>query len=179
MQGFNGLGMHLGNLARLSDAETRSISAENPTGDKGKGAMAEADPNGPGMVLLRLVTRNLLATRVEDPEPEVLCRGVRSFDLMYHDGTDWQEDWDSAEHDNTLPRAVLITLELLPEDGEQAGVSRHHARMLYGPDGWMLEDLDSTNGTFLNGKQVMPGLRVRVHAGDVVRFGMLTLIFYE
>ncbi|NUP09373.1 MAG: DUF2961 domain-containing protein [Polyangiaceae bacterium] len=36
---FNGLGMHLGNLSRLSDAESRSISAENPTGEKGKGAM--------------------------------------------------------------------------------------------------------------------------------------------
>ena len=37
---FNGLGMSLGNLARMSDAETRSISAENPTGEKGKGGMA-------------------------------------------------------------------------------------------------------------------------------------------
>ena len=37
---FNGPGMSLGNLARLSDAETRSISAENPTGAKGRGGMA-------------------------------------------------------------------------------------------------------------------------------------------
>ncbi len=37
---FNGLGMHLGNLARLSHARTRSISAENPDGAKGKGGMA-------------------------------------------------------------------------------------------------------------------------------------------
>ena len=37
---FNGLGMNMGNLARLSDAETRSISAENFTGEKGKGGMA-------------------------------------------------------------------------------------------------------------------------------------------
>ena len=34
---FNGLGLHLGNLSRLSTAETRSISAENPTGEKGCG----------------------------------------------------------------------------------------------------------------------------------------------
>jgi hypothetical protein len=40
MAGFNGLGMHLGNLARLSSARTRSISAENFTGEKGKGGMA-------------------------------------------------------------------------------------------------------------------------------------------
>lgn len=37
---FNGLGMHLGNLSRLSNALTRSISAENFTGEPGKGGMA-------------------------------------------------------------------------------------------------------------------------------------------
>lgn len=37
---FNGLGVHLGNLSRLSDAETRSISPENFSGRKGKGGMA-------------------------------------------------------------------------------------------------------------------------------------------
>lgn len=40
MISFNGLGMHLGNLARLSKARTRSISPENFTGEKGKGGMA-------------------------------------------------------------------------------------------------------------------------------------------
>jgi len=40
MKKFNGTGMHLGNLSRLSDAQTRSISAENPTGEKGRAAMA-------------------------------------------------------------------------------------------------------------------------------------------
>jgi hypothetical protein len=37
---FNGLGMHLGNLARLSAAQTRSISPENFSGAKGQGGMA-------------------------------------------------------------------------------------------------------------------------------------------
>ncbi|NLB96150.1 MAG: DUF2961 domain-containing protein [Armatimonadetes bacterium] len=40
MAGFNGLGMHLGNLARLSSARSRSISPENFTGEKGMGGMA-------------------------------------------------------------------------------------------------------------------------------------------
>ena len=40
MERFNGLGMGLGALARLSDAETRSISAENPAGEKGRGGIA-------------------------------------------------------------------------------------------------------------------------------------------
>ncbi len=37
---FNGLNTNLGNLSKLSKAETRSISPENPTGEKGKGGMA-------------------------------------------------------------------------------------------------------------------------------------------
>ncbi|MDR2039907.1 MAG: DUF2961 domain-containing protein, partial [Bacteroidales bacterium] len=38
---FNGLDMNMGNLHRLSDAKTRSISPENFTGEKGKGGMAD------------------------------------------------------------------------------------------------------------------------------------------
>jgi Protein of unknown function (DUF2961) len=37
---FNGLGCNLGNLSLLSNAQTRSISPENFTGEKGKGGMA-------------------------------------------------------------------------------------------------------------------------------------------
>jgi len=37
---YNGLNLSLGNLCRLSNAKTRSISAENFTGEKGKAGMA-------------------------------------------------------------------------------------------------------------------------------------------
>ncbi len=37
---FDGLGMSMGNLPRLSHAQTRSISAENPGGGKGLGGLA-------------------------------------------------------------------------------------------------------------------------------------------
>jgi hypothetical protein len=47
MARFNGLGMHLGNLARLSAAKTRSISPENFSGKKGQGGMA-TDGTGAG-----------------------------------------------------------------------------------------------------------------------------------
>jgi hypothetical protein len=50
MNTFNGLGVHLGNLARLATAESRSISAENPTGAKGQGGMAT---EGTGAVAAR------------------------------------------------------------------------------------------------------------------------------
>lgn len=50
---FDGLGVHLGNLYRLSNAKSRSISAENPTGEKGRAAMAEPDGNSPARELGR------------------------------------------------------------------------------------------------------------------------------
>jgi hypothetical protein len=40
MTQFNGLGMNMGKLSRLSKAQTRSIGPENFTGEKGKGGMA-------------------------------------------------------------------------------------------------------------------------------------------
>lgn len=39
-QAFDGLNMHMGNLFRLSNAQSRSISPENFTGEPGKGGMA-------------------------------------------------------------------------------------------------------------------------------------------
>ena len=49
---FNGLEMNMGNLARLSNAESRSISPENFTGEKGKAGMAtEGTGKGPSREL--------------------------------------------------------------------------------------------------------------------------------
>ena len=47
MSQFNGLNMNMGNLSRLSKAETRSISPENFDGAKGRGGMA-TDGTGAG-----------------------------------------------------------------------------------------------------------------------------------
>ncbi len=43
MKHFNGIGTHMGNLYRTSDARSRSISAENPTGEKAGGARCELE----------------------------------------------------------------------------------------------------------------------------------------
>ncbi len=42
VSGFDGLGMHLGNLPRLSRAQSRSISPESFSDGKGKAGMASA-----------------------------------------------------------------------------------------------------------------------------------------
>ena len=70
-------------------------------------------------------------------------------------------------------------VDLGPHGGGQAGVSRRHARLLYCTGGWLLEDLQSTNGTYLNGAPVQPGKPVQLRSGDIIRCGQLTLVFYE
>jgi hypothetical protein len=47
MADWNGLGVHLGKLARLSSAKTRSISPENFSGEKGRGGMATDGTGAP------------------------------------------------------------------------------------------------------------------------------------
>ncbi|MEU9128293.1 DUF1707 and FHA domain-containing protein [Kitasatospora sp. NPDC048540] len=52
-----------------------------------------------------------------------------------------------------------------------ASVSRVHAELRLEPQGWVLQDLGSSNGTYVNGLRVAGAVLVR--AGDQVRFGRL------
>ncbi|WOF23105.1 FHA domain-containing protein [Microbacterium betulae] len=52
--------------------------------------------------------------------------------------------------------------------------SSHHARLVLWGDQWMLQDLESTNGTFLDGERVSPNAPVAVHAGVPVKVGATT-----
>ena len=54
-------------------------------------------------------------------------------------------------------------------------VSRRHAQLERTADGWLLTDLESTNGTRINGWRVRN--KVPVRAGDLVSFGSLEAVF--
>jgi len=57
---FNGLDMNMGNLSRISNAKTRSISPENFTGEKGNGGMAKLeDKNIPNRANANYAARDL------------------------------------------------------------------------------------------------------------------------
>ncbi|GAB2906824.1 FHA domain-containing protein [Streptomyces mayteni] len=53
-------------------------------------------------------------------------------------------------------------------------VSRHHARLFSSPTGWLLHDLGSVNGTWVNGRRLTGGFPVR--PGDQVRFGAVSFV---
>ncbi|MEX0702823.1 MAG: GAF domain-containing protein [Planctomycetales bacterium] len=56
-------------------------------------------------------------------------------------------------------------------------VSRQHARFSRGPDGWYVEDLQSRNGTFVNGNRVDRPTRLRSH--DCIMLYDLPLRYWE
>lgn len=51
--------------------------------------------------------------------------------------------------------------------------SSHHARLLLRGDAWAIQDLDSTNGTFLGAKRIS-GAPVPISIGDAVKVGATT-----
>jgi len=59
-------------------------------------------------------------------------------------------------------------------DGE---VSRHHARLSFQGGKYVVEDLGSTNGTFVNGQRVTGPVVLK--PGDVLSFGEQIVLMYE
>jgi type II secretory pathway predicted ATPase ExeA len=55
-------------------------------------------------------------------------------------------------------------------------VSRHHAQLITDDDGCMIEDLNSTNGIFLDEKQIK---KYRLRDGDVVSLGAHEIVYYD
>ncbi len=61
---------------------------------------------------------------------------------------------------------------------QERSVSRRHAKLeRRGQRLYLVEDLGTTNGTFVNGRRVAPGKPVEVVAGDLLRFGLVELTY--
>lgn len=60
---------------------------------------------------------------------------------------------------------------------EDLSISRFHARIVKEEDGYYLEDMNSTNGTFKNGLRMQPYEKRKLEEGDEITFGKRTLIY--
>jgi predicted component of type VI protein secretion system len=58
-----------------------------------------------------------------------------------------------------------------------AEISRKHARLTFQGGKYVIEDLGSTNGTFVNGQRLVSAVVLK--AGDVVSFGEQIVLMYE
>ena len=66
-------------------------------------------------------------------------------------------------------------IDLTEDGGFEKGVSRRHARILRRENDVFLEDLGSTNGTFINGEKISPFHTEMIIDGDSVRLGNLQI----
>ena len=67
-------------------------------------------------------------------------------------------------------------LDLTPFDALGAGVSRRHAALVQYHERLHILDLDSANGTYLNGRRVPPHVPMRLKHDDVVRLGSMLIL---
>jgi len=69
-------------------------------------------------------------------------------------------------------------VDLSYHGGFEQGVSRRHAIITWDENGYVLEDLGSTNGTIVNREKVAPGTPVSLVEGDVIHLGKMKAVFH-
>jgi hypothetical protein len=72
-------------------------------------------------------------------------------------------------------RSIYPDIDLTQDGGATHGVSRQHACIYQGSNGTYVEDINSTNGTFINGERLSPLQTYPLQHGDVLRLGKLEL----
>jgi hypothetical protein len=68
-----------------------------------------------------------------------------------------------------------ISIDLTPYGGAQSGVSRRHAAILVYQDMHVLQDLGSTNGTWLNAVCLPPNSSHMLKNGDMIQLGQIRM----
>lgn len=72
-------------------------------------------------------------------------------------------------------QAVIPDIDLSLYGAEEHGVSRIHAEVLLKPDGIYIIDLDSANGTKVNGTRIKTITPVHLRHGDIIQLGGLSV----
>jgi DNA-binding winged helix-turn-helix (wHTH) protein len=81
-----------------------------------------------------------------------------------------RREWPLSEGSNLVGRDRDCAIRI-----DAATVSRHHARIVVGSEETTIEDLESKNGTQVNGRRL--GQRVALADGDRIRVGSVTVTY--
>ena len=73
---------------------------------------------------------------------------------------------------------VFPDINLDPYGGQEAGVSRRHARIILQGGKLAIEDLNTVNGTIHNRQRLTPGQPLALNDGDELRLGKMVLNYY-
>jgi ABC transport system ATP-binding/permease protein len=93
------------------------------------------------------------------------------FTLTVKEGPEPGLEYPLSAPEITIGRDAQVNFQI-----SSPAVSRRHARLVRQDKNYFLEDLGSSNGTFLNGKRIAE--RVQLSSGDRIRLGqVITLVF--
>lgn len=70
---------------------------------------------------------------------------------------------------------IFPDLDLTPDGGLEGGVSRHHCKIHQRGSAYLVEDVGSANGTFLDGQRLTPYLPHVLKDGDELQLGRVKL----
>jgi pSer/pThr/pTyr-binding forkhead associated (FHA) protein len=72
---------------------------------------------------------------------------------------------------------VVADVDTTPFGGHPGGVSRRHCKITVQGSQYFIEDLNSTNGTFVDGTQLTPNTPTPLQNGDQIVLGKVAFTF--
>lgn len=121
--------------------------------------------------------------KIEESAPRRGSGGTPHAKLVIHRGRSVGKEFPMCEDESHIGRwdadgGIFPDVDLDSDDPE-AKVSRRHARITRRGGQYYIEDLGSTNGTFVNrGRRLLPGDRQSLRDGDEVIVGKTFLKFH-
>ena len=104
----------------------------------------------------------ILGARIQEPDGKLVYQGIHGCEDILVSGDGF------LLGKNRQQAAGIIEAE---------GISRLHAKISRQEGDYYLEDLNSTNGTYLNGNPVEYHQKKKLHKGDKIRFGAEEFLF--
>ena len=83
-----------------------------------------------GQELVRVVTRNILASTTEEEDEQLLMSNVDDIEFLCYNGTDWRDTWDTSSADVGLPQAVQVRIRLANTNNTAAPLMREPLELL-------------------------------------------------
>jgi hypothetical protein len=157
------------------------VTSNRPiSSDSQKFQLASVTSVGIPLIIEEPKVTNLAPAQNKNPEPA--AKQVKAK-LVIERGSSVGTEFPITNEESNIGRwdadnGIFPDIDLDVHDPE-AKVSRRHARIIFENGGYLIEDLGSTNGTFVNrGRRLLPGTPHRLSDGDEIIVGKTFLRFH-
>lgn len=152
---------------------------ENPDGSMFCDQCGEALDSGASTAAAPATPYDAAPAVAASPAPSYGAVGGAVAKLTLKDGQEFMLDGKSEfliGREDPVSN-IYPDIDLTPHRGEEDGVSRMHAKIYAQGTQYLIEDLNSTNATYLNRQKLPPKTPTPIKDGDEVRFGKVEATF--